>query len=161
MDSTVPTRPDEPLEMTMALSNYRPIRGRGEYALWLAQTAGANGVYIIRKKVRKGAKPVILYVGESHTHRLRETLQRHFQGWTGRTAGPTFDAKKTEVAIEIFLLGDEAIDRQNALIRRFHPIHNVVVPDVEDDPGNKPRKRKSRTDEAYDELMSFFDAVTL
>lgn len=145
----------------MALSNFRPIRGRGEYALWLAKTAGANGVYVIRQKARKGRKGLILYVGESHTHRLRETLQRHFQEWTGRTAGPTFDAKKTEVAIEIFLLGDDAIERQNALIRRFRPVHNVVVPDVEDDPSHKRGKKTSRKDEAYDELMSFFDEVTL
>lgn len=147
----------------MALSNFRTIRGKGDYALWLAKTAGANGVYVIRNKPRNGRKGLILYVGESHTHRLRETLQRHFQQWSGRTAGPTFDAKKTEVAIEIFLLADDAIRRQNELIRRFRPIHNVVVPEVEDDPGEKPRKgrRRARVEENYDELASFFEEVSL
>jgi hypothetical protein len=144
----------------MALSNFRPIRSKEEYALWLAQTAGANGVYVIRKRARKGKTPVILYVGESHTHRLRETLQRHFQQWTGGTAGPTFDAAKTEVAIEIFLLGDDAIRRQNALLRRHQPIHNVLVPEPEADPPEKPRRKRPGKDQAYDEVLSFFEALS-
>jgi hypothetical protein len=143
----------------MSLSNFRQVSSKGEYALWLSRTAGANGVYIIRKRAtRSNKKPVILYVGESHTHRLRETLQRHFQQWKGETAGPTFDAARTEVAIEIFLIGDDAIRKQNQLIRRFRPVHNIVVPEPEADP-KPPRRKRPREDEAYDEVMSFFEAL--
>jgi hypothetical protein len=143
----------------MGLSNFRQIGSKGEYALWLSRTAGANGVYVIRKRpTRSKKKPAILYVGESHSHRLRETLQRHFQQWTGETAGPTFDAAKTEVAIEIFLMGDDAIRRQNQLIRRFRPVHKLVVPEPEADP-KPPRRKRPTEEEAYDEVMSFFEAL--
>ena len=146
----------------MALSNFRPIRGKAEYALWLAKTAGANGVYVIRQKARKGRKAKILYIGESHTHRLRETLQRHYQDWNGKTAGPTFDATKTEVAIEIFLRGEDAVRRQNQLIRRHKPEFNTVIPDVLDDPIDRTLgRRRTREEEAYDELSDFFEGVTL
>lgn len=148
--------------MTMALSNFRPIRGKVEYALWLAKTAGANGVYVIRQKARKGQKGKILYIGESHTHRLRETLQRHYQDWNGKTAGPTFNASRTEVAIEIFLLGDDAIRRQNELIRKHKPQYNTVIPDVENDPQDRRRgTRKTREEAAYEELANFFESVAL
>lgn len=143
----------------MGLSFFRQIRPKGEYAAWLASTAGANGVYVIRKRAgRSKKKPEILYVGESHMHRLRETLQRHFQQWTGETAGPTFDAAKTEVAVEVFLMGDDAIRKQNQLIRRFRPIYNTVVPEPEQDP-KPPRRRRPTEAEAYDEVMSFFEAL--
>src|SRR5262245_34587346 len=77
----------------MGRTKFRSIRTKAGYAPWLADLAGANGVYVIRQRARRGQAALILYVGESHTHRLRETLQRHFQQWTGHTAGPTFDAK--------------------------------------------------------------------
>lgn len=145
----------------MALSPFRPIRTEKGYAPWLAEAAGAHGVYVIRQRARKGRRAIVLYVGESHTHRLRETLQRHFQQWTGKTAGPTFDAADTEVAMEIFLEGNDAIRRQNRLIRKLSPIHNVVVPDEADDPPEAPRKgkKKSRQEAAFEELMDFFGGL--
>lgn len=145
----------------MALSKFRPIRTPKGYAPWLADAAGAHGVYVIRERARKGRKAIVLYVGESHTHRLRETLQRHFQQWTGRTAGPTFDAESTEIAMETFLDGNDAIRRQNRLIRKLLPVHNVVVPDEEHDPPEAPRKaRKKRAQEAaFDELMDYFGGL--
>jgi hypothetical protein len=142
----------------MALSEYRRIRTGEAYAAWLAEAAGAHGVYVIRERSRRGKRAIVLYVGESHTHRLRETLQRHYQQWTGRTAGPTFSAEDTEVALEIFLDGNEAIRRQNHLIRSLRPIHNIVVPDEEDDPP-PPRRRKRKQDEALEDLMDYFDTV--
>jgi hypothetical protein len=144
----------------MGLSKYRPIRTEKGYASWLAEAAGAHGVYVIRERSRRGKRAVVLYVGESHTHRLRETLQRHFQQWSGRTAGPTFNAETTEVAMEIFLDGNDAIRRQNRLIRSLLPVHNVVVPDEENDPpeGGRQGKRKSREDAALAELMDYFGA---
>lgn len=145
----------------MALSKFRPIRAGKGYAPWLAEAAGAHGVYVIRERARRGKRAVVLYVGESHTHRLRETLQRHFQHWTGRTAGPTFDADATEVAMEIFLDGNDAIRRQNRLIRSLHPTHNVIVPDEDDGAPEPPRKsrKKSREEAALEELMDYFGEV--
>ena len=160
MDSTVPLRANELLAITaMALSDYRPIRFYdGDYAPWLARLAGQHGVYVIRTRRTKRKAPLVLYVGESHTHRLRETLQRHFQQWNGQTSGPTFKAEETVVAVQVFDLGDEAIQRQNELIRRLRPVHNHV-PEPSADPLPKP-KRKSRQDQAFDELAAFFDEVS-
>jgi hypothetical protein len=145
----------------MALSKFRPIRTEEGYAPWLAEAAGAHGVYVIRERCRRGKRATVLYVGESHTHRLRETLQRHFQQWTGRTAGPTFDAEATEVAMEVLLDGNDAIRQQNRLIRSLHPVHNVLVPDEEDDPP-EPRRRSKKTgreDAALEELLNYFGGL--
>ena len=143
----------------MALSPYRSIWTEDGYADWLGHLAGANGVYVARRRARRGEKALVLYVGESHTHRLRETLQRHFQNWNGKTAGPTFDAAETEVAFEVFLSGDKAIKRQDALIRRLRPIHNVVIPESEEAPVPKGRNRKPTEDKAYEDLVAFFDGL--
>lgn len=143
----------------MALSPYRPIRSYdGEYAPWVANLAGEHGVYVIRTRRTKRKAPLVLYVGESHTHRLRETLQRHFQQWKGHTAGPTFKASDTMVAVEVFDIGEEAIQRQNELIRRLRPVHNHV-PEPSTDPLPKPKRGRSREAQNFDELMSFFDDV--
>lgn len=141
----------------MALSEFRPIRAKKGYAPWVAETAGAHGVYVIRERARGGKAAVVLYVGESHTHRLRETLQRHFQQWTGKTAGPTFDASTTEVAMEVFLDGNDAIRCQNRLIRSLRPTHNVLVPDEDADRSDAPRESNSEEDAAFDELMDYFE----
>lgn len=145
----------------MALSRFRPIRTDKGYAPWLAEAAGAHGVYVIRQRARKGKPAIVLYVGESHTHRLRETLQRHYQQWKGQTAGPTFDAAETEVAMETFLEGNDAIRRQNRLIRQLSPIHNIVVPDEADDPPEERRtgKKRSRKEAALEELMDYFGGL--
>ncbi|MEZ4301581.1 MAG: hypothetical protein R3B70_41995 [Polyangiaceae bacterium] len=143
----------------MALSKFRPIREGHEYAPWVGETAGAHGVYVIRERSRRGRKAVVLYVGESHTHRLRETLQRHYQRWNGRTAGPTFDAAKTEVAMEIFLDGTDAIQRQDELIRRLRPTHNVVVPGENEAPRKGRKAREAKEDAAFDELMDYFGGL--
>ena len=144
----------------MALSSYRKIRAGKGYAPWLAEAAGAHGVYVIRERARRGRRATVLYVGESHTHRLRETLQRHYQQWHGRTAGPTFQAETTEVAMETFLDGNDAIRRQNELIRALHPIHNLLIPDASDDPP-PPRKagRQRRETAALAELLDYFGDV--
>lgn len=111
----------------MALSPYRSIRDSNAprtYARWVANTHQQHGVYVIRD----AATREILYVGESHTGRLRDTLQRHFQDWNGKTAGPTFKASTVEVAYEVFIDPKDATDRQDALIREHRPLHNKHVP---------------------------------
>jgi hypothetical protein len=58
---------------------YRPVGARGEpYPDWVQALRGKSGVYVIRERDASGA-PVVVYVGESHSDRLYETLTRHFQ----------------------------------------------------------------------------------
>jgi hypothetical protein len=67
----------------------------------------------------------VVYIGESHTNRLYSTLLRHFQHWTGETAGPTFAASKVEVAV-VRCPGNRAITLQNALIEEYRPRLNTA-----------------------------------
>ena len=84
---------------------------------------GKSGVYVIRDRENK--QP--LYVGESHTGRLKKTLLRHFQAWTGKTAGPTFSRNAVEIAVEV-TPDSRAVARQNALIVALKPKLNVISP---------------------------------
>jgi hypothetical protein len=62
-----------------AALKYRPIGGTGEpYPAWVRALRGKSGVYVIREQQRDGSVPIV-YVGESHTRRLYQTLTRHFQ----------------------------------------------------------------------------------
>jgi hypothetical protein len=53
------------------------------------------------------------------------TLLRHFQHWTGPTAGPTFPVSKVEVAI-VKTRANNALETQNAIISEYAPELNVV-----------------------------------
>jgi hypothetical protein len=58
---------------------YRPVGSVGEpYPDWVRRLDGKSGVYVIRETKPDGSS-VIVYVGESHTSRLYQTLTRHFQ----------------------------------------------------------------------------------
>jgi hypothetical protein len=77
------------------------VRG-GKPAAWVRQIkSGRSGVYEIRRRpeLADDSAGRVLYVGESHTGRLRKTMLRHFQTWDGPTAGPTCDPTTCEVAI--------------------------------------------------------------
>jgi excinuclease UvrABC nuclease subunit len=89
---------------------------------WIAELAGKSGVYVIREK---GFFGEIVYVGESHTGRLKKTLLRHFQRWTGKTKGPTFSRSKVEIAI-VKTRKEKAVELQNALIAEHRPKLNIV-----------------------------------
>jgi len=57
-------------------SAYRDVGRPGEpYPRWLQDLKGKNGAYAIRQG------DVLVYVGESHSDRLYETMTRHFQRW--------------------------------------------------------------------------------
>lgn len=102
------------------LSNYRPaalIKGR--YPSWVSKLKGRSGVYVIRSK----SSGKILYVGESHTGRLKKTMTRHFQVWRGSTAGNVYFSGHVEVAVS-FERKDRAQARQWDLIRRLVPRDN-------------------------------------
>lgn len=79
---------------------------------------GSDGVYVIREGRR------IVYVGESHSGRLRKTYLRHFQVWQGKTAGATYPRTGETLAAWAVLPTSEAIDMQNELIRRLRPRDN-------------------------------------
>lgn len=101
--------------------NFQELTDGPKYRSWVADLAGKSGVYVIREK---GVFGDIVYIGESHTGRLKKTLLRHFQHWTGKTKGPTFT--RTEVLVAIFKTRPEnAQELQNALIAEHRPKLNV------------------------------------
>ncbi len=102
--------------------NFQDLMDGRKYRPWVAELAGKSGVYVIREK---GFLGDILYIGESHTGRLKKTLLRHFQHWTGKTKGPTFPRSKVEIAI-VNTRKEKAIEFQNALIEEYKPKLNVV-----------------------------------
>jgi excinuclease UvrABC nuclease subunit len=112
----------------MRLNYRRPSNGfladlfGGGWPDWIKALAGKSGVYVIRER---GGR--VLYVGESHTGRLKKTLLRHFQAWTGKTAGPTYSRGDVEIAVIVTPPGG-AVARQNALICRLQPKDNTVSP---------------------------------
>jgi excinuclease UvrABC nuclease subunit len=101
---------------------FRPVKNGRAVAAWVRTLKGKSGVYLVRERGFFGS---VLYAGESHTGRLYSTLLRHFQHWTGPTAGPTFDAAKVEVAV-IRTPAAKAIALQNAVIAEYNPKLNVA-----------------------------------
>lgn len=102
-----------------------------EWPAWVRDLAGKSGVYVIRE-----AGGRVLYVGESHTGRLKKTLLRHFQAWSGKTAGVTYSRGAVEIAVEVTQPG-RAVARQNSLICKLQPRDNTVSPECplhNDDP---------------------------
>ena len=106
----------------VAISFWEAIFG-ADWPEFVRDLRGKSGVYIIRDRETK--RP--LYVGESHTGRLKKTLLRHFQAWSGKTAGPTFSRNAVEIAVEV-TPADRAVARQNALIVALKPKLNVISP---------------------------------
>jgi excinuclease UvrABC nuclease subunit len=101
---------------------FKPVKEGRAVAEWVRALKGKSGVYVIREP---GFFGEVLYVGESHTGRLNTTLLRHFQRWTGKTAGPTFPVSKVEVAV-VRCPAARAIDLQNAMIAEYRPRFNVA-----------------------------------
>jgi hypothetical protein len=118
---------------------FRSIGGSGErYPDWVRALRGKSGVYLIRERQRDGSDPIV-YIGESHTGRLYQTLTRHFQTWrrdkkfwsgqyTGSTShdpGLTYDREPCTVAVRI-LPAARAIDEEARLIGRLRPRDNLI-----------------------------------
>ncbi len=113
---------------------YRPVGERGEpYPDWLRALRGSSGVYVIRDRATRE----VVYVGESSTGRLYETLTRHFQEWRrwkgfwrgqyaeGHDPGLTYPRASAEVAVRVTAPAD-ALDEEARLIRRLRPRDNVL-----------------------------------
>ena len=101
---------------------FKPVKEGHAIAEWVRGLKGKSGVYIIREL---GFLGEVLYCGESHSDRLYATLLRHFQHWTGKTAGPTFPVSKVEVAV-VRCPAARALDLQNAMIEEYRPKLNVA-----------------------------------
>jgi len=94
----------------------------GKPAEWLAGIAtGRSGVYFIRDAETKK----MLYVGESHTGRLRKTLLRHFQLWRGLTSGATYRKNRVEVKV-VFTPPAAAKPAQDNWILKLKPRDNTL-----------------------------------
>ncbi len=109
--------------------NYRtPLGVKFRFALWLIALKGHSGAYVIRS--RKNGK--VLYVGESHTGRLADTLRRHFNEWNDKTGRAHFvyDPAKVEVAIRR-CTAKRASSVQDSLIARLHPRDNSQCKECE------------------------------
>jgi|GEM_PF-1728075 len=104
-------------------TTYRsPLDANGtSWADWVTKLDGSHGVYFIRDRESRE----ILYVGESHTGRLRPTMQRHLWNWNGRGSGPSYDPRRVEVAVEVYGDPDAAIAAQFRHIQRLSPRDNV------------------------------------
>ena len=115
---------------------YRPLGASGTaYPDWVRALKGRSGVYVIRELARDGSAEIV-YVGESHTNRLYETLTRHFQTWRrwkgywkgqyaeGHDPGLTYERNRVEVATRI-TSPSAALDEETRLILRLQPRDNL------------------------------------
>ena len=85
--------------------------------------AKGSGVYVIKARGFLGLGEV-LYVGESHSGRLKATLSRHFQRWKGKTAGPTYP--KESLVFVHRTKAENAVEVQNAFIAELSPRDNTA-----------------------------------
>ncbi|HEX7841481.1 MAG TPA: hypothetical protein VF469_28605 [Kofleriaceae bacterium] len=128
-----------------AALKYRAVGVSGEpYPDWVRELDGKSGVYILRETQDDGTSETV-YVGESHTGRLYQTLTRHFQTWrrakkfwsgqyTGSQShdpGLTYDRDRMSVAVRV-LPADRALAEEARLIARLRPRDNLIGQPVDD-----------------------------
>ncbi len=122
---------------------YRPVGARGEpYPEWVRELDGKSGVYVIRERNRDGSFETV-YVGQSHTGRLYDTLTRHLQTWRrwkgfwkgqygeGHDPGLTYNRDRVEVAVRI-TSPSQALDEEARLIKKLRPRDNILGQAAED-----------------------------
>ncbi len=123
---------------------YRSVGSKGEpYPPWVRDLDGESGVYVIRERKRDGDFEIV-YVGQSHTGRLYDTLTRHLQTWRrwkgfwkgqygeGHDPGLTYDRDRVEVAVRI-TPPSEALDEEARLIKRLRPRDNLLGQPADDE----------------------------
>jgi hypothetical protein len=123
--------------MTALRLQFRPVVDDIDprrFAKWVRELHGRCGAYVIRDV----ATGEVLYVGESHRGRLRQTLTRHFQRWTGYQAGTIYNRYRVEVAVyKLDATAREVAEAQEDLIRALDPrdnVHHKRALDLPDEP---------------------------
>ncbi len=123
--------------LRMPKLEFSPVGAAGAYPDWVRDLRGYSGSYVIAEQRRGGGDAPVVYVGESHTGKLYETLTRHFQQWRrakkwwagqfGRTDAPgtTYQRGRCLVAVVLSPAG-QAIELQWLLIAQLHPRDNLV-----------------------------------
>lgn len=125
---------------------YRAVGKSGErYPDWVHALKGKSGVYVIRERDAHG-RGVVVYVGQSNTGRLFETMTRHLQTWRrwkgfwrgqyaeGHDPGLTYDRARVDVAVRV-TSPSESIEEEARLIARLRPRDNLLgQPELEDAP---------------------------
>lgn len=99
---------------------------RGTRDAWseLFPPPGVSGVYALRSRTTHE----VLYVGESHTDRLRETAARHLQIWNDpRQPRHTYDRARVEICWMETAPGD-ALDYEAEWIEDLDPRDNLAEP---------------------------------
>lgn len=116
---------------SLIIADAFPALGKdGRYHPHLAELRDyqASGVYAI-----VSPRGLVLYVGESHSGRLYDTITRHFRAWKvdrftdaqgRRFGGTTYDRNKVRVIYLVCNAG-EAQERQYAEIQRLQPRDNI------------------------------------
>ena len=132
-------------ELRNAALRYRSVGASGEpYPDWVRALDGKSGVYIFRETQDDGTTEIV-YVGESHSGRLYQTLTRHFQTWrrakkfwagqyTGsqrHDPGLTYDRERMSVAVRV-LPANRALAEEARLIARLRPRDNLIGQPVDD-----------------------------
>jgi hypothetical protein len=123
---------------------FDPVGAAGPYPEWVRALRGHSGSYVIAEQPPGRGRATIVYVGESHTANLYDTLTRHFQQWRrrkkwwaqhfggGDVPGVTYDRARCVVAVVLTPHGSPAVEMQGLLIARLHPRDNVVGQVVDD-----------------------------
>jgi len=125
-------------ELRNAGLTYRPVGTSGErYPAWIRALDGKSGVYVIKEVQRDGSEEIV-YVGESHTGRLYDTLTRHLQTWKrhkrfwrdqfggqGHDPGLTYQRHRVKVAARV-MSPERAMSEETRLIRRLRPRDNLL-----------------------------------
>ncbi len=100
-----------------------PVDSDGQLAEWVYALHGHSGVYLIRDTRTRE----IVYIGESHTQRLFETMTRHLYIWNGRGSGPSYPPALVEIAVIVAETPlDDPVADQYALIQQHEPRDNVM-----------------------------------
>ncbi len=108
-------------------------RDRHHFPDWVRATRGFCGVYFIRAAVdgeisyQPAERGQILYIGESHTFQLYETLTRHLQRWSSPT-NRAYERDLVEIRVWLMVDPDQAIALQDEEILRHTPRDNARVP---------------------------------
>lgn len=102
--------------------NFQEVYQGSQPAPWVRDLTGKSGCYLVKEKGILGS---VIYIGESHTGRLKKTLLRHFQHWKGKTSGPTFTKRGYVVAV-VRTRPEIAKSTQDALIDEYRPALNTA-----------------------------------